>query len=91
MLLRLLFVIFLIEGSKSDHAGNQNKVDKQHRHRTPEAQNVATADAFAEENAVVVVVLNANKAIFTVVHVCSHLNLAIVADPFTLHGLLRVS
>ena len=84
----MLLHLFVDSLSTSVHSGagiyayenaDQDEVENEHADGAVEADEVATSDAFAEENAVVVVIVDAEVAVVAMVHVIGHFYIAFVA------------
>ena len=65
--------------SHCDQERYVHKVENYASHSSPKEIDVTSANAFAEEDAVVIIIFNANFAFFTVVSLIISLNHALIA------------
>lgn len=70
------FLWINVEHHENEH---QNEVENQHADSPSEAIDISASDAFAEEDTMVVVVINAHVAVFTVLHILGHVHVALHA------------
>ena len=58
---------------------DKDKIEYEHSYGSIEAFDISTTDAFAEEDAVVIIIVDTHVTVIAVVHVICHLNVALVA------------
>jgi hypothetical protein len=71
---QLLTALWISIDDKKDK--NENEIENKHANGATKAVNVATANAFAEEDTVMVIVIHAHLAIITMFHVFFYVDVA---------------
>ena len=56
------------------------KVYNEHDYGAIKAINIAASNAFAEKDAMMVVIINTNITVFAMLHVSSHFNVTLIAE-----------
>jgi hypothetical protein len=74
----LVLFAFAIFGRNIHHHEDKyhDKVEDQHSNGTSKAIDIPSADAFAEEHTMMVVIIDAHITILTVLHIFSHIDVA---------------
>lgn len=62
------------------HKGEEYEVDYENRKSSPESKDVATSNALAKEDAVVIVILDTDFTVFTVVIVSVHVEITVATE-----------
>ena len=71
---QLLTTLWIPVDDKEDK--DENEIENEHANGATKAVNIATANAFAEEDTVMVIVIHAHLAIITMFHVLFHVDVA---------------